>query len=89
LAASKESRGNSPYLSTFQTDEILNLIILLTTTKQINMCRMHRRVPAGSDLRLFLRRSKDASAILTFHVKSWKAEEKRVLAKVDYGRYSG
>jgi len=26
---------------------------------------------------------------LTFHVKSWKAEEKRVLAKVDYGRYSG
>jgi len=29
----------------------------------INRCGMHRRVPAGSDLRLFLRRSKDASAI--------------------------
>jgi len=26
---------------------------------------------------------------LTFHVKSWKADEKRVLAKVDYDRYSG
>jgi len=32
---------------------------------------------------------KQAVVFLTFHVKSWKAEEKRVLAKVDYGRYSG
>ncbi len=26
---------------------------------------------------------------LTFHVKSWKTDEKRVLAKVHYARYSG
>ncbi len=28
-------------------------------------------------------------AFLTFHVKSWKTDEKRVLAKVHYARYSG
>ncbi len=31
----------------------------------------------------------DISATLTFHVKSWKTDEKRVLAKVHYARYSG
>ncbi len=29
------------------------------------------------------------SITLTFHVKSWKTDEKRVLAKVHYARYSG
>ncbi len=31
----------------------------------------------------------DAYWALTFHVKSWKTDEKRVLAKVHYARYSG
>ncbi len=38
-------------------------------------------------LSAFLERT-EVWANLTFHVKSWKADEKKVLAKVPYRRYS-
>ena len=44
-----------------------------------------RQVPAVETLR----RVWVQQYYLTFHVKSWKTDEKRVLAKVHYARYSG